>query len=193
MKQLKGCLLAICLLAVSIPCTAQKLDFKWGATAGLVFTNYEPTYLAESISDKAGWQIGVMASLDWGRLSIEPQLLYAHHAFSYDGVHHIGGTQYKKDHDTKLHSIDLPLLIGLRVVGPVRIFAGPLATLYQKASMTEGGYDKKGVRPDFSYVVGLEARVLKHIRIDARYNGCFDDRSGIDKTNIFSINVGYLF
>lgn len=195
-------LLAGSLLGAALPAAARKPAVRWGVMGGLNASDYSFRDNRADIENKLGWQAGLMASLDFARFSIEPQVIYMQQSFRYANV------GQERSATLRSRSIDLPVLVAFDVLGPVRLFAGPVVTLMNKCKGGGGvfagadGFSLSNLRSTCSYTVGVELRFLKHFRADLRYNGQFkaknhvlmpDGLEGRMRMHAVSLNVGYLF
>lgn len=171
---------------------AQKLGVDWGIIAGANMADYKVKQLEgtpkwNDVKNDLGWQVGLMTSLNVGRLSIEPQIIYVHNKIKLT----------EGDHTTSVkgNSLDVPLLVSLRLLGPLRVMAGPVFTvLNDNTGLKDLSIDQ--LRSTCSYAVGLEARLFDKLRIDVRYNGQFKNKeTAIGKVgvNTFALNLGYYF
>ncbi|MBR3774109.1 MAG: porin family protein [Alistipes sp.] len=182
---------ALAVLCVS-SATAQKLGVDWGVIAGLNMADYsvkqvDKTTQWDDVKNDLGWQVGLMASVNVGRLSIEPQLIYVRNKVEL--------TEGGEKASIKGNSLDVPVLVSLRVLGPVRVMAGPVFTVLNDNSGLKD-ISVEQLRSTCSYAVGLEARVLNKLRIDVRYNGQFKKKTtaiGKVDVNTFALNLGYYF
>ena len=171
---------------------AQKLGVDWGIIAGANMADYKVKQLEgtpkwNDVKNDLGWQVGLMTSLNVGRLSIEPQIIYVHNKIKLT----------EGDHTTSVkgNSLDVPLFVSLRLLGPLRVMAGPVFTvLNDNKGLKDLSIDQ--LRSTCSYAVGLEARLFDKLRIDVRYNGQFKNKeTAIGKVgvNTFALNLGYYF
>lgn len=193
MKRLFTLALAAMLLMSASTLKAQNLNVQWGITAGVNMADYSVKALkGQSISyDKVkndlGWQVGLMASVNIGRLAIEPQILYVRHSTEL--------TQGTMKNALKSNSLDVPLLVSLRLIGPLRVMAGPVFTvLNDNTGLKDLSIDQ--LRSTCSYALGVEARILQKLRLDVRYNGQFKKKEtiiGEVGVNTFALNIGYYF
>ena len=193
MKRLFTLALAAMLLMTASTLKAQHLNVQWGITAGVNMADYSVKALkGQSISyDKVkndlGWQVGLMASVNIGRLAIEPQILYVRHSTEL--------TQGTMKNALKSNSLDVPLLVSLRLIGPLRVMAGPVFTvLNDNTGLKDLSIDQ--LRSTCSYALGVEARILQKLRLDVRYNGQFKKKEtiiGEVGVNTFALNIGYYF
>ncbi len=183
--------MALAVLCVS-SATAQKLGVDWGVIAGLNMADYsvkqvDKTTQWDDVKNDLGWQVGLMASVNVGRLSIEPQLIYVRTKVEL--------TEGGEKASIKGNSLDVPVLVSLRVLGPVRVMAGPVFTVLNDNSGLKD-ISVEQLRSTCSYAIGLEARVLNKLRIDVRYNGQFKKKTtaiGKVDVNTFALNLGYYF
>lgn len=193
MKRLFTLALAAMLLMTASTLKAQNLNVQWGITAGVNMADYSVKALkGQSISyDKVkndlGWQVGLMASVNIGRLAIEPQILYVRHSTEL--------THGTTKNALKSNSLDVPLLVSLRLIGPLRVMAGPVFTvLNDNTGLKDLSIDQ--LRSTCSYALGVEARILQKLRLDVRYNGQFKKKEtiiGEVGVNTFALNIGYYF
>ena len=136
----------------------------------------------ESIGDAArepdknlGFHIGIYGKLDLGRLYIRPEVFYTKTKSDYE------------DESFNMSKIDLPVLLGAKIFGPVHIFAGPsfqyiLNTEYEDITIDD-------VDNDFSVGLHFGAGVnLGKLGIDLRYERGFgDNEANFINTNITSL------
>lgn len=188
----------------------KKKPIRWGVIAGLNVADFSLNGSQIELETDPGWQVGMMASISLGkRWTIDPQFLYVRHKLDLRG--------YSMRGDMTCSSIDVPIGVGYKIFGPLRLFAGPVFTLMNEC---DGDYefkdfsgsnrsrdnkiDASSLRTTLSYVVGAEVRLFNHLRVDVRYNGqfkkkddvmLFDGKEGAGKarSQLFSLNVGYYF
>ena len=95
----------------------------WGVMGGLTFNSSGdlvsdiPEIIDAKGSGSSGFNIGLFAKVDLGLLYIKPELLYAQFKTSY--------SSNGLDAEYKQSQLDLPVLVGLRLIGPLKLFAGP--------------------------------------------------------------------
>ncbi len=194
-------LLTLLFVAVAWSASAQRFRTRveWGVVGGINLPNYETSIDGIDVSNKLGWQAGIITSIQWNRLfAIEPQILYVRQGLR---VKPDGG----KEINLKSHSIDVPVLVSLRMLDPVRIFVGPVFTVMNDCKQKTGGdlLDFSSVRPTFSYTAGVGIALASHMYIDVRYNGQFRSKRDVvlpndmrlDKLRNWNIafSFGYLF
>ncbi|ULC58681.1 PorT family protein [Flaviramulus sp. BrNp1-15] len=122
----------------------------------------------ESINDNAknpdrnvGYHIGLFGKIG-NQVYFKPELVYTSTKSDYD------------NDDFKMQKIDAPLLVGLKVLGPVSVFGGP--SLQYILDTEFDGIAINDVESDFS--VGLNFGIalnLNKLGIDLRYERGFSD------------------
>lgn len=122
----------------------------------------------ESIGDNAknpdrniGYHIGVFGKIG-NKLYFRPELVYSATKSDYESI------------EFSVKKIDAPLLVGLKVLGPVSVFAGP--SLQYILNTEFDGININNVEDDFS--VGLNFGIglnFNKVGIDLRYERGFND------------------
>jgi len=136
------------------------------------------TMAYEDPTAATGFHIGVFGKLG-NKLYIKPELVYTKTKSEYS----IG--------DFGLQKIDAPVLVGLRIIGPLSAFAGPafqyiLDSDFENASISN-------IENDFSAGINFGFAVnLKRIGIDLRYERGFSDNEATIIANNSSVNVSRL-
>lgn len=191
-------LFSVLLLAAVGTASAQPLKVEWGAMAGINIPDYTTNMTTTDIKNKLGWQIGIVTSLKFGLVSLDPQIFYVRQGLR---IRPEGGDEI----ELKSNSVDVPVLVAFRPVRFLRIFAGPVFTVVNSSKQKNDKdlFDFGRVRPTLSYSVGAGVTVLKHLAIDLRYNGQFKSKTDVvlpdgrqlDKLRTYNValNVGYLF
>lgn len=179
----------------------RKSPIRWGLIAGMNVADFKLKGTKFELANDPGWQVGMMASIPLGSImTLDPQLIYVHQTLD------LSNPNVKQMGDLTCSSIDLPLGLGFKILGPLRVFAGPVFTLMNESDGDFGGkeLDYSGLRTTFSYMVGAEVRLFNHLRVDVRYNGQFKDKDNVMmpegeggvgevRTQCFFLNVGYYF
>ncbi|PRP66800.1 porin family protein [Nonlabens agnitus] len=133
----------------------------------------------ENPDSKIGYHLGLFAKADLGRLYLRPELIYTKLSSEYS----IG--------DLEVQKLDAPILLGLNVVGPLHIFAGPslqyiLDTDFETDRVE---FDLGDAQDDFTvgaqFGVGLN---LGKLGIDLRYERGFNDNEAEFINDNTSIN-----
>ncbi len=115
------------ILMFMITATAATAQSSFGVKAGLNYgDNGEIEYsdvenagedAVKGADGKVGYHFGVYYRGDLGGLYLRPELLYTQTKSSYE--------YNNEEADYNISKLDLPVLLGIKVLGPVHIFAGP--------------------------------------------------------------------
>tara|TARA_R110002012_G_scaffold19465_9_gene70317 strand:- start:14136 stop:14747 length:612 start_codon:yes stop_codon:yes gene_type:complete len=122
--------------------------------------------IVEGASGKAGYHFGFWGKLDFPKIYLRPELVYSKTKSSYD----IDGDS--QDYDVS--KLDMPVLLGYKLIGPLHIFAGPAFQYTLKNDLE--GLTVEDVENDFT--VGLNAGVgvnLGNLGLDVRYERGFSE------------------
>ena len=116
---------------------------------------------AEDPDRNVGYHLGVFGKLG-NRLYLRPELIYTRTKSGYD------------DGDFKMSKLDLPVLVGAKIIGPLHIFAGPA---FQYILDTEyDGISIDDVESDFTVGLNIGAGVnIGRFGVDLRYERGFSD------------------
>jgi len=162
-------LLAILLFASNIAIQAQN-GSGFGIKGGLNY-NGNGDYF-ESIGANAehpdrniGYHVGIFGKIG-DRLYFKPELVYTSTKSSYD------------NDDFRMKKFDAPLLVGVKILGPISVFGGP--SLQYIVDTEFDGITIDDIEDDFS--VGLNFGIglnFNKIGIDLRYERGFSDNEAI--------------
>jgi hypothetical protein len=121
-----------------------------------------------------GYHIGVFGKLG-NKLYVRPELVYTSTTSGYN------------EGDLKLNKLDMPVLAGLKIIGPLNIFAGPSFQYILNSKFD--GVTIDNIENDFTVGLNIGAGVnLGKLGIDIRYERGFSENE-IDfiNTNITSL------
>jgi Outer membrane protein beta-barrel domain len=176
MKNFKRFILLFAFASSSILISAQSGP-SYGIKAGLNY-NGNGDYF-ESISSTVehperniGFHIGVFGKLG-NRLYFRPELVYTNTKSDYNSS------------DFKMQKIDAPLLVGIKVIGPISVFAGPA---FQYIINSEfDGISVDNVENDITVGLNFGAAInFKKFAIDLRYErGFSNNEAQFIQTNDF--------
>lgn len=113
---------------------------------------------------KTGYHVGFWGKLDFPKIYLRPELVYSKTKSSYE----VNGDS--QDYD--ISKLDLPVLLGYKIIGPLHIFAGPAFQYTLKNDL--GDLEVEDVKNDFT--VGLNTGVgvnLGKVGLDVRYERGF--------------------
>lgn len=193
-------ILALLLAVAASGAWAQRprVRVEWGVLGGINVPDYTTNMDHTDIRNKLGWQFGIVTAVDFGAVAVEPQILYVRQGLRLQPD---GGREL----NVKSNSIDVPVLASLRLLRPLRIYAGPVFTVMNDCKQKSGGdlLDFGRVRPTLSFTVGAGVALMRHLLVDLRYNGQFrakhdvvlPDGGRLDKLRSYNValSVGYLF
>ncbi|MCP4976310.1 MAG: PorT family protein [Maribacter sp.] len=184
----KSLLMAVFAL-IGITAFAQK-DSGFGIKAGLNYNqNGDLSFkqvqsagedLIAGSDGKVGYHVGFYGKLDLSKIYLRPELIYTKTKSSYDVE---GGTN-----DYDISKLDLPVLLGYKIIGPLHIFAGPAFQYTLKNDLEDVELDD--LKNDFSvgahFGVGVN---LGNIGFDVRYErGFSENEAEIIGDNIVDIS-----
>jgi hypothetical protein len=122
--------------------------------------------IIEGAEGKTGFHFGFWGKLDFPKIYLRPELVYSKTKSSYD----VDG----ESQDYDISKLDLPVLLGYKLIGPLHVFAGPAFQYTLKNDL--GDLQVEDVKNDFT--VGLNAGVgvnLGKIGLDVRYERGFSE------------------
>jgi hypothetical protein len=184
----KSLLMAVFAL-IGITAFAQK-DSGFGIKAGLNYNqNGDLSFkqvqsagedLIAGSDGKVGYHVGFYGKLDLPKIYLRPELIYTKTKSSYDVD---GGTN-----DYDVSKLDLPVLLGYKIIGPLHIFAGPAFQYTLNNDLEDVELDD--VKNDFSvgahFGIGVN---LGNIGLDVRYErGFSENEAEIIGANIADIS-----
>lgn len=126
---------------------------------------------------KVGYHVGFFGKLDFPKIYLRPELIYTKTKSSYD----VDGST----NDYDISKLDLPVLLGYKIIGPVHIFAGPAFQYTLKNDLED--LEVEDVKNDFTVGLHVGAGVnLGNIGLDVRYERGFSE----NEANFIGNNVG---
>ena len=188
MKNMKKLMLAA-ILITGFGVNAQNASF--GIKGGL---NFGATGEYESIGDasgdfmssfedgesKTGFHAGLFAKFELLGIFIQPEVMYTELNTEYTAF------------DYKLSKIDAPVLLGVNILGPLNIKAGPSFQYILDNKVDGSGIDIDDVDKDITIGYQLGAGIeLGKLGLDARYEGAFTENTafGLNETASESFTV----
>jgi len=133
---------------------------------------------AENPGRNIGYHIGIYGKLG-DRLYFRPELVYTSTKSDYDSG------------DFNMKKIDAPLLIGIKILGPISVFGGPSLQYILDSDDGFDGISINSIENDFSVGLNFGAAInFNKFAIDLRYErglsnneATFLDNNGIDISN----------
>ena len=134
--------------------------------------------IVQGSDGKVGYHFGIFGKLALSRLYIRPELVYTRTQSAYILN---DGTKYD------ISKLDLPVLVGAKIIGPLHIFAGP-AFQYMLSNDLED-FSINDAEKDFTVGLHIGAGVnLGRLGLDVRYERGFSENEadfiGNNVTNI---------
>ncbi|MDX8571872.1 outer membrane beta-barrel protein [Elizabethkingia sp. HX QKY] len=152
-----------------------------GTTAKNAFTNPK---------DVAGFNIGLSTrfKLPATPIFLMPEIYYTNFKSKVTYVDYDNRDIFEIS--AKSQRIDIPILAGIDIIGPVSIFAGPVLSTNLSNNKESGNFEVDGSgKLSVGYQFGANVKISKII-VNARYEGSFsrDERKFINKTSGKAIN-----
>jgi hypothetical protein len=148
--------------AVSMAQTATGFGFKGGLNYNANGDYFESISANTKHPDRnVGYHFGIFGKIG-NRIYFKPELVYTSTKSEYDSD------------NFKMQKLDAPLLVGLKVLGPISVFGGP--SLQYILDTEFDGISINNVKDDFT--VGLNFGIglnLNKVGIDLRYERGFSD------------------
>ena len=156
-------LLVVC--ALSAAAQRPRARIEWGVLGGINIPDYTTNMSGTDVKNKLGWQAGIVTAVNLGAFAIEPQILYVRQGLRIK-------PEGAKEINLKSNSIDVPVLVSLRLLRPFRFYAGPVFTVMNDCKQKSGGdlLDFGRVRPTMSYTVGAGVKLLGHLLMEQGYD-----------------------
>lgn len=178
MKSIRNSLLTACFALIGPALFAQSGP-GFGLKGGLNY-NANGDYFesagaaARDPGGNIGYHVGFFAKFG-AQIYVRPELIYTRTTSDYDGS------------DFKMGKLDAPLLVGLKVIGPLHVFGGP--ALQYILDTEFDGITINDVENDFSVGVHLGAGLnLGKLGIDLRYErGLSNNEARFINTNITNV------
>lgn len=163
---------------------------QFGLRAGYSAANFSDT----NFKAKAGFHVGAYYLIGSGFFTVEPGLQYSQKGYQGTEV----GTG--KPVDELLGYIDIPVLLRMKLLPAINIFAGPQASVLASSEYQLGdetfdsseaikGYDLAGV-------VGIQIKLPLKINVQANYDFGLTSLNYYDtdvKNQVFKVSLGYTF
>ena len=171
----------ICLIALMSVYFAQaqtdggvglKAGVNYGSTGDL---SQDGQTIIDNPDEKIGFHVGVFGKIDLGAIYIRPELMYTQLNSEYNGL------------GFEVNKLDAPVLVGVNIIGPLHIFAGPSVQYILDTDLEDVDIDD--VEEDFT--IGAQFGVgvnLGNLGIDVRYERGFTENEA-EFTNVGSLGT----
>lgn len=175
---MKKIIIAVLLLS-SITAFSQSTGFgikgglNYGATGDLTTFGDFITNFKVNGEDQVGYHLGVFGKFEFSGIFIQPEIAFTKLTTSFDD-----GNAVIDNVDYNLSKIDIPLLVGLEIVGPLNIKAGPSFQYILDNDLDDFDIDEPENSLTLGYQIGAGI-TLGQLGIDLRYEGAFSDNTAI--------------
>ncbi|MFI3306310.1 MAG: outer membrane beta-barrel protein [Rikenellaceae bacterium] len=171
MREFQKIFLMVALVLAAAGVEAKTLSI--GVSGGVNSSSFSIKGNKSAITNNMGYQASVALDVQIPMFSISPELRFVSNSFDIQDASILGSD----DASVKIRStaIDVPVVLGWTIVGPLKLEVGPRFTIMDKAKAKSGGekYDVGGVRSNTGYILGLKLTIAKKIVVGARFNGQF--------------------
>ncbi|ANH60331.1 outer membrane beta-barrel protein [Dokdonia donghaensis] len=163
-----------------------KGGLNYGSVGDLEFTS-EFANSTFNEENKTGYHAGIFYKAKFAGLIIQPEILYTQLNTEY-----VNKSLSSEKFDYELSKIDIPLLVGFDIIGPINVKAGPSFQYILENGFEEADIDFED--PENSFTVGYQLGVgvtLGQLGIDLRYEGAFTDNTIITETQVEDNSAGF--
>lgn len=175
---MKKAILIICLMAGAV--TYAQSGSGLGIKGGLNFGANGDASIGENLGNigsdsKVGFHAGLFGKLDFGTLYFRPELVYTKLNSEYD--YQAGTSKFE------MSKLDMPLLVGLNILGPLHVFAGPSLQYILDTDLED--IELEDVKNDFTigFNIGAGVNLSDQLGVDLRYERGFSDNEA-EFTNV---------
>ena len=146
------------------------------------FINETGNIIEKEGKGKAGYNVGIFGKLALGPVYLRPELVYTKTTSEY--------ALNSKVVDYKIARLDMPVLVGIKLIGPLSIFAGPAFQYTLTNDFKDIEYDRidNDFTVGFNFGAGLE---FGKFGIDVRYERGFNSNEATFIDNNISSNTSY--
>ncbi len=171
-------LMIIAILLCGTAMTAQESNwgikggFNYGATGDLKWENATDD-LGEILKgkEKSGYHLGVFTQFEIVGIFLQPELIYTRLNTEYENF------------DYKIDKIDVPVLLGVDVFGPLNVKAGPSFQYIIENELENTTLKIGDVEKDITVGYQIGAGVnLGRLGFDVRYEGAFTENTAFSET-----------
>jgi opacity protein-like surface antigen len=163
--------ISIFLLFISLTVNAQKTA--WGLTASVIYaSNGELIEDATNVIDNkgdggVGFNAGIYGNLNLGLVYIRPKLVYSQTSSSYN-------LNSGSSENFKLSSLDLPVLVGIKIIKPLSFVVGPAFQYIINSKMESVSFENIQNNITVGLNIGVSI-IVSRITIDLLYDRSFTE------------------
>ncbi|WP_340077433.1 outer membrane beta-barrel protein [Leptobacterium sp. I13] len=120
--------------------------------------------IIEGSESKTGYHVGFYGKIKLLSFYLRPELVYTKTKSQYDNINY------------DVQKIDLPILVGYKIIGPLSVFAGPSFQYILDNDLDIDDIDLSDVESDISLGLNIGALVeIGNLGLDVRYERGFSD------------------
>ncbi len=184
---MKKLLIAVVLLS-SLASFAQstgigiKGGFNYGSVGDLNLSS-EISNMRISPDNKVGYHFGLFGKFEVAGLFIQPEVLYTKLKTAYV----FGEGNESTEAEYGFSKIDVPVLLGLNILGPINIKAGPSFQYVLDNEFESDDTEFNISEPENEFTVGYQLGVgatLGQLGIDLRYEGAFQENDVVSSGDV---------
>ncbi len=124
------------------------------------FINETESIIDNKGADKSGFNIGFYGKLDFSGFYLRPELVYTKTNSQY--------ALSSRNEDYKMSKIDIPVLLGVKLIGPLDVFAGPAFQYILNNDFN--GLTFENIENNFTLGLNIGASIkLGRFGVDVRY------------------------
>lgn len=147
------------------------------------FINETGSIIDNKGNGKSGYNVGIYGKLGMGPIFLRPELVYTKTTSEY--------ILNSESVDYKMARLDMPVLIGIKLMGPLNVFAGPAFQYVLDNDFK--GLEFNSIENDFTVGLNLGASLeLGRLGIDVRYERGFSQNevefSGVGPNVIYRLD-----
>ena len=154
-----------------------KGGLNYGAT-GDITTISEESFEGDN---KVGYHLGAFAKFEFSGIFLQPDIVYTKLTTDYGG-------NSGANADYNFSKLDIPVLLGLDIVGPLSLKAGPSFQLALNNELDLEGFETND--PENSFTIGYQIGAgvqFGRLGLDLRYEGAFSENDTSVTSNISDV------
>lgn len=134
-----------------------------------------------SKENKTGYHAGIFYKAEFAGIFIQPEVLYTKLNTEYTGDAFVSNAS----ENYEFSKLDIPLLIGFDILGPLNVKAGPSFQYILDSGFEDLDIDFED--PENSFTVGYQLGIgitIGQLGFDVRYEGAFQENTIVSDTSI---------
>jgi len=190
---MKKIIVAVLLLS-GMTALSQSADFgikgglNYGSTGDIsTFPDFATDFQVNG-DDKVGYHVGLYGRIELAGLFVQPEVLYTNLTTEYD----FNGFRGFQKADYNFSKIDVPILVGVNILGPIDLKAGPSFQYILDNDFDDIDIDVRN--PENSFTLGYQIGAgvtLGRIGFDIRYEGSISDNDTLAVDTLSDPETGF--